>query len=71
MRVEVRADKKSIRVSGYVNVVGRDSRVLQDAAGGFIEPIRPGPFERALTTGTPVELRFNHHKTREARRICA
>lgn len=66
MRVEVRADKKSIRVSGYVNVVGRDSRVLQDAAGGFIEQISPGAFERALKTGKPVELRFNHHKTLEA-----
>ena len=66
MRVEIRADKKSVRVSGYVNVVGRDSRILRDAAGGFIEQISPGAFERALQSGKPVELRFNHRRTLEA-----
>lgn len=30
MQVEIRADKKSMTVGGYVNVVGRDSRVLHD-----------------------------------------
>lgn len=66
MRVEIRADKESIRVSGYVNVVGRDSRVLRDASGGFIEQISPGAFGRALQSGQPVELRYNHRKTLES-----
>lgn len=63
MRVEIRADKKSIGVSGYVNVVGRDSRVLHDKQGPYIEQVTPGAFAKALTAGNPVELRWNHQKT--------
>lgn len=63
MRVEIRADKKSIGVSGYVNVVGRDSRVLHDKQGPYIEQVMPGAFAKALAAGNPVELRWNHQKT--------
>lgn len=63
MRVEIRSDKKSIGVSGYVNVVGRDSRVLHDKQGPYIEQVTPGAFAKALTVGNPVELRWNHQKT--------
>lgn len=60
MRVEMRADKKSVNVSGYVNVVGRESRTLHDKAGPYTEQIAPGAFAKALKSGNPVELRFNH-----------
>lgn len=60
VKVEIRADKQSMHVSGYVNVVGRDSRELRDASGPFIEQIAPGAFAKALSSGNPVELRFNH-----------
>ena len=63
MRVEIRADRKSIAVSGYVNVVGRDSRVLHDKQGPYVEQIMPGAFAKALASGSPVELRWNHQKT--------
>jgi len=49
-------------VSGYVNVVGRDSRPIRDKQGLFIEQIAPGAFAQALTAGTPVELRFDHER---------
>ena len=63
MQVEIRADKKSMAVRGYVNVVGRDSRVLHDKQGPYIEQIMPGAFAKALASGNPVELRFDHQKT--------
>lgn len=63
VQVEIRADKKSMAVRGYVNVVGRDSRVLHDKQGPYIEQIMPGAFARALASGNPVELRFDHQKT--------
>ena len=49
-------------VRGYVNVTGRDSRVLRDAQGDFVEQITPGAFAKALKDGGPVELRFDHQK---------
>ena len=63
VQVEIRADKKSMAVRGYVNVVGRDSRVLHDKQGPYIEQIMPGAFAKALASGNPVELRFDHQKT--------
>lgn len=62
MQVEIRANKKSMTVRGYVNVVGRDSRVLHDKTGPYIEQIMPGAFKRALAADSKVELRFNHRK---------
>lgn len=49
-------------VTGYVNVVGRDSRTLHDKSGPYIEQITPGAFGSALQSGTPVELRFDHNQ---------
>ena len=63
MQVEIRADKKSMAIRGYVNVVGRDSRVLRDKQGTYIEQITPGAFAKALASGMPVELRWDHRKT--------
>lgn len=62
LQVEIRADKKSMTVRGYVNVVGRDSRVLHDQTGPYIEQIMPGAFKKALAADSSVELRFNHKK---------
>lgn len=63
MKVEIRADKKSLAISGYVNVVGRDSRVLHDKQGPYVEQIMPGAFAKSLASGSPVEIRWNHKKT--------
>ena len=62
LQVEIRADKKSMTVGGYVNVVGRDSRVLHDKTGPYVEQIMPGAFKKALAADSKVELRFNHKK---------
>lgn len=66
MKVEIRSDGKTV-ISGYVNAVERDSRVLPrqmcpDAAGDFVERVQAGVFTRALSRGHPIEARFNHHR---------
>ena len=58
MQVEIRADNTAL-ITGYVNVAGRESRVLRDASGAFVEIVQPGTFGKALEKN-PVGLMFNH-----------
>ena len=60
MQIEIRADNTAL-ITGYVNVAGRESRVLRDASGPFVEVVQPGTFQRALEKN-PVGLMFNHHQ---------
>lgn len=60
MKVEIRADK--VIVEGYVNAVGRDSRVIPSPTGDFVEQVTPKTFERALQNSNDVELRLNHDR---------
>lgn len=61
MEIEKRSD--SVHLSGYVNAVGRESRVLCDKDGEFIEVIEPRTFARALEmNGNNVGLMFNHSR---------
>lgn len=59
MKVEIRADGTA-QITGYVNVVGRESRVLHDVSGPFVEVIEPGTFRKALETTDNIGLMFNH-----------
>lgn len=52
-------------LDGYVNAVGRDSRVLPSPKGKFIEQIKPKTFQRALEKADNVDLLFNHQKNRK------
>ena len=60
VKIEIRADSTAL-ITGYVNVVGRESRVLRDASGPFVEVVQPGTFQRALKKN-PVGLMFNHRQ---------
>ena len=60
MQIEIRADNTAL-ITGYVNVAGRESRVLRDASGPFVEVVQPGTFQRALGKN-PVGLMFNHRQ---------
>ena len=60
MQIEIRADNTAL-ITGYVNVAGRESRVLRDASGPFVEVVQPGTFQRALEKN-PVGLMFNHRQ---------
>lgn len=64
MKVEIRSNG-TVVISGYVNAVERDSRVLPrrmcpDAQGDFVERVKAGTFTKALSRGHPIEARFNH-----------
>ena len=62
MKIEIRSANQMI-VQGYVNAVGRDSRVLSDIRHGrFVEQVMPKTFERAIARAPNVELRFNHDR---------
>lgn len=62
MNIELREDK--VILDGYVNVTGRDSRVLKDVRGEFIEQVVPGTFRRALEASEKVDILFNHKEQR-------
>jgi uncharacterized protein len=63
MRIEIRGNQ--VLLDGYVNAVGRESRVLPSSRGPFREQIKPGTFERALQKTDNVGLRFNHDEKRQ------
>ena len=60
MRVEIRSN--SAVIEGYVNVVERESRMLRDSHGEFIEIVKAGTFAKAIKNNDNVELRFNHNR---------
>lgn len=62
MKIEIRND--SVFISGYVNVVSRDSRILSSNTGKFIEQVKPLTFQRALEKTDNVDLLFNHKTNR-------
>ncbi len=63
MNIEIRAKNKAV-ISGYVNAVERESRVLHRVGGlPFREVVKQGTFKKALETGKPVSLMLNHERT--------
>lgn len=67
MKIEIRAD--SVIIDGYVNAVERDSKVLHNREGKFVEKIKAGAFQRSLDrskrTGADVKVLLNHNYSRE------
>ena len=67
MKIEIRAD--SVLIDGYVNAVERDSKVLRNANGPFVEKIKAGAFQRSLDrakrTGYDVKVLLNHDYSKE------
>lgn len=66
MKIEIRSAGE-ICVSGYVNAVERDSKVLpaEMACGAnsqFVEKVRAGAFKRAISRNPNVRLYFNHER---------
>lgn len=61
LKVEIRADN-TVHIEGYVNAVGRDSRVLPSPMGRFVEQVEPRAFEKALSSGKTVQLKHNHER---------
>lgn len=66
MKIEIRSATE-MHVSGYVNAVERDSRVLppEMACGAnsqFVEKVGAGAFKRAIERNPNVRLFFNHER---------
>jgi len=66
LQIEIRSSSEAV-ISGYVNAVERDSRIMPKGKGAtavrsFVERVRAGTFDKAIKRGTPIELRFNHDK---------
>lgn len=63
MNIEIRAKDKAV-ISGYVNAVERESRVLHRVGGlPFREVVKQGTFAKALKNGNAVNLMLNHERT--------
>jgi HK97 family phage prohead protease len=63
MRIEIRGNQ--VLLDGYVNAVGRESRVLPSPRGPFREQVVPGTFQKALGKAENVDLLFNHDEKRK------
>lgn len=63
LKIEIRGDQ--VLIDGYVNAVGRESRVLPSPNGKFVEVIAPQAFEKALRANPDVDLLFNHDNSRK------
>lgn len=62
MKIELRED--SVQISGYVNAVERESKILHTRSGEpFVEKIQSGAFKRSLSRNNNVKLLLNHDKT--------
>ena len=64
MQIEFRSARE-IHISGYVNAVERDSRVLPAvmnpaAQSDFVERVAAGAFQRAIERNPNVRMLFNH-----------
>ncbi len=66
MKVEIRCGG-TVRISGYVNAVERDSRILparmaQGATGDFVERVSAGAFAKAIGRSKDIRMMFNHER---------
>ena len=60
--IKVRANK--VIIDGYVNAVGRDSRIIVENGKKFVEQIKPGAFARAIGRGTNIVMLIDHDENR-------
>lgn len=66
MKIEIR-NGAELHISGYVNAVERDSRVLPpemapEATSPFVEKVSAGAFKRAIERNPNVRLYYNHER---------
>ena len=66
MKIEIR-NGAELHISGYVNAVERDSRVLPpemapDATSPFVEKVSAGAFKRAIERNPNVRFYYNHER---------
>lgn len=60
MKYEVRDG--CLHLSGYVNAVERDSKIIRDGSDTFVEQIQAGTFTKALRNNPNVKMKLNHRR---------
>lgn len=71
MKIEIRQinNKEIVHLSGYINAVGRESKLLTDAINGqFVEVAEPGVFKNSLEKNPDIPMLLNHNHQREIAR---
>lgn len=63
--MNIRVNKDSVEIDGYVNAVERLSKPLKDRLGEFVERVKVGAFKRALERAKDVRILLNHDWTRD------
>lgn len=63
--MNIRVNKDSVEIDGYVNAVERLSKPLKDRLGKFVERVKVGAFKRALERAEDVRILLNHDWTRD------
>ena len=63
--MNIRVNKDSVELDGYVNAVERLSKPLKDRLGKFVERVKVGAFKRALERADDVRILLNHDWTRD------
>lgn len=63
--MNIRVNKDSVEIEGYVNAVERLSKPLNDRLGKFVERIKVGAFKRALERADDVRILLNHDWKRD------
>ena len=58
--MNIRINKDSVEIEGYVNAVERLSKPLNDRLGKFVERIKVGAFKNALERAEDVRILLNH-----------
>ena len=62
--MEIRITADSVEISGYVNAIERDSRVLHSRIGKFVERVCKGAFKNAIKRNDDIHILLNHQESR-------
>lgn len=60
MTCEIRDGR--LHISGYVNAVERDSRVIMTTRGKCVEQVKAGAFAASMADGHEIRMMFNHKR---------
>lgn len=63
MNIRVKGD--TVEIEGYVNALERNSKVLKDRIGSFVERVKVGAFKKALDRADDVRILLNHNWDRD------
>lgn len=62
--MEIRITADSVDISGYVNAIERESRILHSRIGKFVEKVCKGAFGKAIKRNDDIQILLNHDEDR-------